>query len=120
MLDLVGKTFTKVDCDEISQDAYFETIDSAYEMSHMQDCCEYVRIVSVQGIENLVGSPIISAVEEFGKPDYYAYEDKGYGSHTFTEYILTTEKGTARILWLGESNGYYSESVYFTRVHKRI
>ena len=40
-------------------------------------------------------------------------ETNSWGTSTKTKYTIKTEKGTLVINWLGESNGYYSETVSF-------
>ena len=109
---LKGKTLTslKNEGDEL----IFETADGeTYRMYHEQDCCERVRIEDIVGdLEDLVGSEILMAEEVEGESpaDFEAYE-----SYTWTFYKFATRKGYVDIRWLGESNGYYSESVSFIK-----
>lgn len=85
-------------------------------MAHLQDCCESVRIVEVKGDpQALVGSPIVLAEEDSDEPPGWPQEKYDeYGTHTWTSFRLVAENGAeCKIWWLGESNGYYSESVSF-------
>lgn len=78
---------------------------------HEQDCCERVCVEDVCGdISDLIGSPIVTA-EEVSSDDEPALQ--GTESCTWTFYRFATVKGTVTVRWLGESNGYYSESVSF-------
>ena len=82
-------------------------------MFHEQDCCESVTIHDIIGkLESLIGSPLISASEET-RSEWPADVEKpeDCDSFTWTVYRFATEKHRVRIRWLGESNGYYSESV---------
>jgi len=113
---LLGKTLTDVSggFDEIT----FTTSDGfVYKMHHSQDCCESVSIESIVGdLQDLVGSPITLAEEVSGDTpsDYkFEYEPESY---TWTFYKIATVKGYVDIRWLGQSNGYYSESVNFDRI----
>lgn len=76
---------------------------------HEQDCCEYVYLYDVAGnLEDLIGSPLVQAEESTsdGGEDEDCCE-----SRTWTFYKFATAKGYVTLRWLGESNGYYSESV---------
>lgn len=86
-----------------------ETTDGyVFTLHHYQDCCEYVRIVDVNGDTNdLIGARIMVAEERVGESEIC----EG-GSFTWTFYTLRTSKGdSVDFRWLGESNGCYSESV---------
>lgn len=113
--DLVGKTLAKVyrthDLDDVDE-LHFETTDGDhFKLYHGQDCCESVVIEDIcGGLGDLVGTPILVAVE-VSQEDPNASE-----SGTWTFYKMATVKGWVDIRWYGSSNGYYSESVYFTKV----
>jgi hypothetical protein len=92
-----------------------------FSMCHHQDCCESVSVEDICGdLSDLIGVPILKAEEstnEGENPDgvpIKEYQD----SFTWTFYRLSTIKGNVVIRWYGESNGYYSESVYFEEVKK--
>ena len=85
------------------------------------DCCASCAVEDVIGdLADLVGSPIVEAEEvsnyapEAGKAPWET-DPKAYApeSFTWTFYRFSTVKGTVTIRWLGESNGYYSESVSY-------
>ena len=63
-------------------------------------------------LNEIIGSPVRLAevsTQEVELPD----DDLGTGTWTF--YKLATDKGICNLVWRGESNGYYSESVGFWR-----
>ena len=87
---------------------------SEYKMFHEQDCCESVTVKEVDNdLQKLVGATVL--VAECVKNDQQEYN---YGdTFTWTFYKLVTDRGDYfTISWLGESNGYYSESVDFVLV----
>jgi hypothetical protein len=121
--ELLGKTFTSVRGEVGGEQIEFVCDDgSIYVMHHSQDCCERVSIESIVGdLADLVGSPILHAEESTNdKEDPPGYKPEYEGAYresfTWTFYKLATVKGWVDIRWLGESNGYYSESVGLTRV----
>ena len=114
---LVGKTLSSVDGAAVGGGVItFTTIDGdVYRMLHMQDCCESVRVEDIVGdIQDLVGEPLLIAEEVSGEipTDFNPLE---HDSVTWTFYKFATRKGYVDIRWLGESNGYYSESVSFCK-----
>lgn len=85
----------------------------AYRLYHEQDCCEHVSVEDVWGrLEDLVGSPLLLA-EEAEEPEGEDHRPSYADSYSWVFYKLATVKGYVTIRWLGESNGYYSESVDF-------
>ena len=118
LTDLLGKTLTSVE--NVDNEALvFATADGKhYKLHHYQDCCESVTIESIVGdLADLVGEPILVAEESTSNTHPEGYTSGGYDeSFTWTFYKFATRKGYVDVRWLGESNGYYSESVDFTEI----
>ncbi len=117
---LLGKTLASVEKNDTEQELLFTLEDGTrYRMHHSQDCCESVYIEDINGdLSNLVGSPILMAEEATSNTDPDDAKDRTPhdDSFTWTFYKLATVKGYVNIRWLGESNGYYSESVDFVQI----
>ena len=107
--DMVGKVFTSVT--ETGDTMVFENATDRYVFFHWQDCCESVGINDVVGdLSDLVGEPLLIADEVSGEAPV-GFDDEYHESVTWTFYKFATRKGYVDVRWLGESNGYYSESV---------
>ena len=114
--ELLGKTLTDITRLHDYDRLIFTCSDrSVYTMYHFQDCCEDVSIDDICGnLDELLGSPILMAeevVSENTNPEGLTNTDESF---TWTFYKIGTVKGVVTIRWYGGSNGYYSESVYFT------
>jgi len=113
MEDMVGKVFTSV-----TQDGYemvFENATERFVFFHAQDCCEHVDINDIVGdLQDLVGEPLLIAEEVRGETPV-DFNEMDHESVTWTFYKFATRKGYVDVRWLGESNGYYSESVSLGR-----
>jgi hypothetical protein len=109
--ELMNKTLTEIKKVENEELWFYTSEGEVYKMHHWQDCCESVYIEDITGdLDDLIGSPISMAEEvtNEGRSEW--------GSQTWTFYKFATNKGYVTIRWLGESNGYYSESVDFEKV----
>lgn len=113
---LSGSVITEIKgMEEGSEEITFTTIKdgitNTYRMWHEQDCCENVWLSDICGdVEDLLFVEVIHAEEreESG--------DSNGGTYTWTFYDIQTTKGCVNLRWVGESNGYYSESVNFAEI----
>ena len=107
--NMVGKVFTSVTQD--GSEMVFKNDTELFRFYHYQDCCESVYIESIVGdLSDLEGEPLLIAEEVSGEiPE--PKEGEYIESRTWTFYKFATRKGYVDVRWLGESNGYYSESV---------
>ena len=115
---LLGSVIARIEGLEVgSDDVVFELGNGdKYRMFHDQDCCECVLIKQIDGdVNDLIGNAITMA-EEVENPES-ALQPEDADSYTWTFYKLATVKGYVTIQWLGESNGYYSESVDFDKIN---
>jgi hypothetical protein len=108
---MVGRTFVRVEGSVGSGEMVFvDQNGERFVFTHFQSCCESVDINDIVGdLEDLVGEPLLIAEEVQGEVPADAEDE--YESYTFTFYKFATRKGYVDVRWLGESNGYYSESV---------
>lgn len=83
---------------------------------HHQDCCESVRLYDFETDTSDFSGALITSAEETRND---AGDEVGkWGTGTWTFYKIETSKGGIWMRWLGESNGYYSESVDVVWVNK--
>jgi hypothetical protein len=118
---LVGKTIETI-VDDSDRILFGCTDGSTFEMYHMQDCCESVSVYDIKGdLQSLVGGVVV-ATDESTSGDWPSDvpEQEWVESFTWTTYVIQTDKSISVIRWLGQSNGYYSESVYFGMTHRPI
>lgn len=108
---LIGEVLTHVDTDEKNSQIMLTTESGKIiKIFHDQDCCETVSIEDTEGDwHNLVGKVIVEATHESVKegdppPEYP-------DSWTRTTLKFRVSNATLISRWIGESNGYYSESV---------
>jgi len=105
---LEGATLHAVHFGEhVGNDAVFLATDhGVFMFTHNQDCCEHVRLESLTGWSGTGG--LVGLAEERTE----SKEDEGnWESQTATFYTIRTTGDDIDMRWIGESNGFYSESV---------
>jgi hypothetical protein len=114
--NMIGRSMTQVEGAVGDERMVFHAYDgSEFVFWYNHDCCATCTINDIAGdLTDLVGSPLIhaelvSSDQNAGdKPSEYA------DSWTWSFYKFRTMKGDVTIRWLGESNGYYSETVTYS------
>ena len=111
---LEGQTITKIENKDDAELVFTTAEGNQYLMYHQQDCCEAVWLDDSDGLDDIIGQVVRRATESS-----QAIEDMDmdydYGTGTWTFYSIITDKSIANLVWRGESNGYYSESVDFMK-----
>jgi hypothetical protein len=114
-----GRTIIEIQGEQGSEELIFTCAgNERFKMFHQQDCCESVELAEIVGdLNDVIGHEIIEAEvvtnSEDDKPDDHA------DSWTWTFYKLGTKMGFVTLRWLGQSNGYYSESVDFVALNRK-
>lgn len=104
--ELEGKTITAVVYKEVNESLLIHLNTHVLEMIHHQDCCETVYLADVVGsFEDLIGYPLLEVSESVVD---IATADM---SSTASYYNFRTVKASVQLRWVGESSGYYSETV---------
>ena len=126
--DLIGQTMSSVENVNNEELVFTTTEGKKYKLYHDQDCCENVTIEDIVGdLGDLAGSPLLKAEEVSYQGEEQLPQDERLrlqmertqdkyrcdDSCTWTFYKFATIKGYVDVRWIGESNGYYSESVDF-------
>jgi len=109
---MVGRVVKYVDIDKEEMKITCED-NSVFTFYHEQDCCEFVHIVDTVGEPmSLKGWKLLLVDMEVSQE---LDVDNEQGSHddscTTTVVKFVTDENTVSVKWIGESNGYYSESV---------
>lgn len=101
-----GMTITAVVYKKTNESLLIHLNTHVLEMIHHQDRCESVYLADVVGeFEDLIGYPLIEVSEstvDTGNDDM---------SSTASYYNFKTVKASVQLRWVGESTGYYSETV---------
>ena len=112
---VVGSTILSIHGLEVeSEEVKIVTDKGELEILHVEDCCESVFLCDFEcDINDLIGKEITLAEERTEDATGEKNED-GYVmySGTWTFYTIRTTGSDLDMRWLGESNGYYSETAY--------
>ena len=108
--DILGRTIKKI---EHNEDEFVMTLENGdvAQLYHIQNCCESVTLADISGdVEDLLHSPLTMATME----ENTEAEPESDSYATWTFYKFATINGYVTLRFVGESNGYYSESVDFS------
>ena len=98
-------TITAVVYKEVNESLLIHLNTHVLEMIHHQDCCETVYLADVVGsFEDLIGYPLLEVSETIVNNEIGE-------SSTASYYNFRAVKASVQLRWVGESNGYYSETV---------
>lgn len=114
--DLVGETLTQViGLQNGSNEINFACKSGkVFRMYHSQECCENVVIEDLVGdVSDIVNGKPINLAEQVSNPEPYKPDTDSY---TWTFYRIQAGECIVTIRWLGTSNGFYSETVKFSRL----
>ena len=109
---LEGQTITKIENKDDAELIFTTAEGNQYLMYHQQDCCEDVWLDDSDGLDDIIGQVVRRATESSQAIEDMDYD---YGTGTWTFYSIITDKSIANLVWRGESNGCYSESVDFMK-----
>jgi len=106
---LVGEVLDSVDIDKKENQILLTTRSGRrFLVYHEQDCCESVAISGQDGsFDKLIGKPIVEARDIAVDTSEEAIDS----SQTTTTLVFRVDDQTVISRWIGDSNGYYSESV---------
>ena len=103
---LTGMTITAVVYKESDESLLIHLNTHVLEMIHQQDCCETVYLADVVGsFEDLIGYSLLEVSETIVNNELIGE------SSTASYYNFRTVKASVQLRWVGESNGFYSETV---------
>ena len=106
---LVGEVLDSVDIDREENQILLTTRSGRkFLVYHEQDCCETVAISGQDGnFDKLIGKPLIEARDIAVDTSEEAIDS----SQTTTTLVFRVDDQTVISRWVGDSNGFYSESV---------
>jgi hypothetical protein len=106
---LVGEVLDAVDIDREENQILLTTRSGRrFLVYHEQDCCETVAISGQDGnFDKLIGKPLVEARDFAVDTTEEGIDD----SQTTTTLVFRVDDQTVISRWIGDSNGYYSESV---------
>lgn len=109
---LVGQTIVYVEGDG----SPIKTAEgNTYGLRHQQSCCESVDYIRTDGnIVDLLNTPVLEAYSDHPSDcPGYPVKNRFVESHTWSRFYIRTAAGEVTFWYLGQSNGYYGETMDF-------